>query len=148
MSPNIRLDPPRPRRRTSPTRPARPVPDGVEMPPELRQSYEDFVWARIDPKVKALGSLGVRQWAFLKIIEEAGEIARLDVRQMHGIDQDQGDYWKELGDLKFAVAALIKSFGMTEDLIEEMNRIKLNDRGDYATYLAAKEGGGALEDRP
>ncbi len=63
----------------------------------------------------------------------------MDVRSMHGQEQDKTAYWDELGDLRFAVAVLVKSFGVTEEMIEEQNRHKLLLRGDDATYLAKKE---------
>ena len=112
------------------------------MPDESKLPYDEFVWGRIDPVVKTLGTLGVREWAFKKIIEELGELARMDVRAMHGKEQDQANYWDEGGDLLFAVTAYLKSFGLDTASVEQMNRRKLTFRGDYADYLRNKPEGG------
>lgn len=101
--------------------------------------YDAFVWDKLDPKVKALGPVGVRDWALKKIVSEVGEFADLDVKEMHGRDIDQKDRWLEAGDIEFAIAILCLSMGMTTDRIMRLNMDKLNDRGDYATYLAGKE---------
>lgn len=101
--------------------------------------YDAFVWSMLDPKVKALGPVGVRQWAMAKIAEEFGELSRLDVRGMHGRDIDQKDRWKEAGDLGFAFAILNLSMGLSTEFILRANMDKLQARGDYATYLDGKE---------
>ena len=105
--------------------------------------YDAFVWSKLDPKVKALGPVGVRQWAMAKIAEEYGELSKLDVRHMHGYDIDQAERWKETGDLEFAVSVLCQSMGLSTEFIMQRNIVKLSERGDYATYLADK----TLEDR-
>lgn len=101
--------------------------------------YDAFVWGRLDPKVKALGPVGVREWAVKKIVSEVGEFADLDVKEMHGLDIDQKDRWLEAGDIGFAFHILCLSMGMSTDRILQLNIDKLTDRGDYATYLAGKE---------
>lgn len=101
--------------------------------------YDAFVWEKIDPKVKALGPIGILQWGITKLNSEAGELAALIAqRDYHGHAVEDSKFAYEDGDSGFMVSVIAQALGYSTQHILEMNMAKLTQRGDYANYLREK----------
>lgn len=101
--------------------------------------YDDFVWSKLDPKVKEGGDIAVLHWSGLKLASESGEFAgEIVKRDFHQRPVNEMVLIYELGDALYPIATGARALGVSLQTVMEMNVAKLTERGDYANYLRQK----------
>ena len=112
------------------------------MAPDIIEQYQEFVLSRIDPQVKALGSLGVIKWAIAKLNEEQAEAAKpLVMQEYHSVEYDPKEVQLENGDCLFYVTVIALFSGSNLRHLMQQNIEKLSTQsGTYQEHLARKYG--------
>lgn len=101
--------------------------------------YDDFVWSKLDPKVKEGGDIAVLHWSGLKMSTETGEFnGEIVKRDFHQREVSELALMYELGDALYPISTAAHALGVSLDTIMQMNVAKLTERGDYANYLRQK----------